>query len=226
MKKQDARQARALQVISRLAAAYPDADCSLDYDEAWKLLVSVRLAAQCTDARVNIVTVDLYRRFPSIRALAEADVSEIEAIVHPCGLGNSKARDISACMRMLLDEFGGRIPDTMEELLRLPGVGRKSANLVLGDVFGKPAIVTDTHCIRIVNRLGLVENIREPEKVERKLWEIIPPQEGNALCHRFVLHGRAVCTARTSPECETCCLCDLCEKHLDWPEKTAKKPKT
>ena len=213
----------ARKVIKRLAEAYPDADCTLSYDEAWKLLVSVRLAAQCTDARVNIVTQDLYARFPTMEALAAADPEEIESIVRPCGLGKSKARDISLCMRMLLDTFGGRVPDTMEELLRLPGVGRKSANLVLGDVFGKPAIVTDTHCIRLSNRIGLVDNVHEPEKVERKLWEIIPPQEGNILCHRFVLHGRAVCTARTAPDCENCVLTDICAHQLEKPSRTEKK---
>ena len=178
----------ALQVIRRLRDAYPDADCTLDYDQAWKLLVSVRLAAQCTDARVNIVVQDLYARYPTMEALADAPVEDIERIVHPCGLGNSKARDISACMKMLRDTFHGRVPDTMEELLTLPGVGRKSANLVLGDVFGKPAIVTDTHCIRLCNRIGLVDHIKEPAKVEKALWKIVPPEEGNALCHRFVEH--------------------------------------
>ena len=205
----------ALQVIRRLRDAYPDADCTLDYDQAWKLLVSVRLAAQCTDARVNIVVQDLYARYPTMEALADAPVEDIERIVHPCGLGNSKARDISACMKMLRDTFHGRVPDTMEELLSLPGVGRKSANLVLGDVFGKPAIVTDTHCIRLCNRIGLVDRIKEPAKVEKALWNIVPPEEGNALCHRFVEHGRAVCTARTNPDCAHCCLNDVCEKHLE-----------
>ena len=147
--------------------------------------------------------------------VSEKDVEAIEKIVHPCGLGPSKARDISLCMRMLLETFGGRVPDTMEELLKLPGVGRKSANLVLGDVFGQPAIVTDTHCIRLSNRIGLVDQIREPAKVEKALRAIVPPEEGNALCHRFVEHGRAVCTARTSPRCETCCLQDICEKHIE-----------
>lgn len=201
-----------LQIIDRLKAQYPLAECSLNYDEAWKLLVSVRLAAQCTDARVNEIVPVLYEKFPTVEALAEAEVSEIEKIVRPCGLGNSKARDISLCMKMLLEKYGGKVPDTMEELLSLPGVGRKSANLVLGDVYGKPAIVTDTHCIRLANRLGLVENIKEPGKVEKALWEIVPPEEGNDLCHRFVLHGREVCTARTKPFCEKCCLQDICPK--------------
>ncbi len=204
----------AAKVIQLLKTAYPDASCSLDYDDAWKLLVSVRLAAQCTDARVNIVVQDLYARFPDMQALARASVDEIESIVRPCGLGHSKARDIHACMNMLVDTYHGRVPDTMEELLRLPGVGRKSANLVLGDVFGKPAIVTDTHCIRLSNRIGLVDGIREPAKVETALRAIVPPEEGNDLCHRFVLHGRAVCTARTRPHCEQCVLAQVCEKHL------------
>ena len=158
-----------VQIIERLKEQYPLAECSLDYDEAWKLLVSVRLAAQCTDARVNEIVPKLYEKFPTVEALAKAEVAEIEKIVRPCGLGNSKARDISLCMKMLLEQYDGKVPDTMEELLSLPGVGRKSANLVLGDVFGKPAIVTDTHCIRLANRLGLVENIKEPGKVEKAL---------------------------------------------------------
>ena len=204
----------ALQVIERLKKEYPDSDCTLTYerDQAWKLLVSVRLAAQCTDARVNVVVEELYRHYPDVNALAEAPVEEIERLVHPCGLGNSKARDISACMKMLRDKYQGKVPETMEELLALPGVGRKSANLVLGDVYGKPAIVTDTHCIRLSNRIGFVDGIKEPGKVEKELWKIIPPEEGNELCHRLVDHGRAVCTARTKPYCEKCCLNDICKK--------------
>lgn len=200
----------ALIVIERLKKEYPDTNCTLDYDDAWKLLVSVRLAAQCTDARVNVVVEGLYEKYPTVEALADADVADIEAIVRPCGLGHSKARDISACMKMLRDVYGGKVPDTMEELLKLPGVGRKSANLILGDVFGKPAIVTDTHCIRLANRIGLVDDIKEPAKVEKALRDIIPPEEGNDLCHRFVDHGRAVCTARTKPYCDRCCLSDVC----------------
>lgn len=206
------RQELALQIIERLKREYPDAACSLEYDQAWKLLVSVRLAAQCTDARVNVVVEKLYERFPDLAALAAAPVEEIEEIVRPCGLGRSKARDISACMRTLRDQYGGRVPDTMEELLKLPGVGRKSANLILGDVFGKPAIVTDTHCIRLANRMGLVDGIKEPRKVEMALWKLIPPEEGNDFCHRLVLHGREVCTARTKPHCPRCCLRELCPK--------------
>ncbi len=202
----------AKEIIERLKEEYPDAECTLDYDEAWKLLVSVRLAAQCTDERVNVVVGELYKKFPDVSSLAKADVSEIEEIVKPCGLGHSKARDISACMKILNDEYGGKVPDSFEELLKLPGVGRKSANLIMGDVFKNPAIVTDTHCIRLVNRMGLVDNIKEPKKVEMALWEIIPPEEGSDFCHRLVLHGRAVCTARTKPHCDRCCLNDICKK--------------
>ena len=203
---------QALEIIERLKNEYPDADCTLDYDDAWKLLVSVRLAAQCTDARVNVVVPKLYEKFPTIEALAAADVDEIEEIVRPCGLGRSKARDISLCMKMLVDDFGGRVPDDFDLLMKLPGVGRKSANLIMGDVFGKPAIVTDTHCIRLTNRMGLVDGIKEPKKVEMALWKIIPPEEGSDFCHRLVYHGRDVCTARTKPYCDKCCLADICPK--------------
>lgn len=204
---------RALEVIERLRAEYPDADCTLDYDQAWKLLVSVRLAAQCTDARVNVVVEKLFEKFPDVDALAAAPVDKIEALVRPCGLGKSKAKDISACMKMLKEEYGGKVPDDFDTLLKLPGVGRKSANLIMGDVFGKPAIVTDTHCIRLTNRIGLVDGIKEPHKVERELWKIIPPEEGSDLCHRLVYHGREVCTARTKPYCDRCCLNDICKKN-------------
>ncbi|MDO5417831.1 MAG: endonuclease III [Lachnospiraceae bacterium] len=202
----------ALEIIDRLKKEYPDAGCTLDYNEAWKLLVSVRLAAQCTDARVNVVVEGLFEKYPSVKALAAADVDEIEQIVRPCGLGRSKARDISACMRMLWDEFGGRVPDQFDQLMKLPGVGRKSANLIMGDVYGKPAIVTDTHCIRLTNRMGLVDGCKEPKKVEMALWKIIPPEEGSDFCHRLVYHGREVCTARTKPYCSRCCLNDICGK--------------
>ena len=202
----------AQEMIARLKKEYPDAGCTLDYDDAWKLLVSVRLAAQCTDARVNIIVQELYQSYPDLNALADADVADIEAIVKPCGLGHSKARDISACMKILRDQYEGRVPDDFDALLKLPGVGRKSANLVMGDVFGKPAIVTDTHCIRLVNRMGLVDGIKEPKKVEMALWKIIPPEESNDFCHRLVEHGRAVCSARTKPHCEICCLKEICPK--------------
>ncbi len=202
----------ALVIIERLKKEYPGAGCTLDYNQAWKLLVSVRLAAQCTDARVNVVVKDLYAKFPDVDALANAPVEEIEAIVKPCGLGRSKAKDISACMKMLRDQFDSRVPDDFDALLSLPGVGRKSANLIMGDVFGKPAMVTDTHCIRLVNRIGIVEGIKEPKKVEMVLWKLVPPEEGSDFCHRLVYHGRDVCTARTKPHCERCCLSDICAK--------------
>lgn len=204
---------RAEQIIDLLEKEYPLADCTLDYDEAWKLLVSVRLAAQCTDARVNVVVKDLYEKYPSPSALAAATVEEIEAIVKPCGLGHSKARDIHKCMTMLVEEYGGRVPDDFDELMKLPGVGRKSANLIMGDVFGKPAIVTDTHCIRLTNRMGLVDGIKDPKKVEMALWKIIPGEKGSDFCHRLVYHGREVCTARKA-YCEKCCLNEICKKKL------------
>lgn len=203
----------ALEVIQRLKKEYPDTQCSLNYKDAWQLLVSVRLAAQCTDARVNVVMVDLLKKYPDVAALAAASPEEIEAIVRPCGLGRSKARDIRACMKILHEKYHDIVPDNMKELLALPGVGRKSANLILGDVYGKPAIVTDTHCIRLCNLIGLVDDVKEPAKVEKALWEIIPPEEGNQLCHRFVDHGRAVCVARR-PQCDQCCLAGICRYHL------------
>ena len=204
---------RARQILDLLAEEYPLADCTLQYDEAWKLLVSVRLAAQCTDARVNIVVKDLFAKYPSPQALAEASPEEIEEIVKPCGLGKSKARDIHKCMKMLVEEYDGQVPEDFDKLLKLPGVGRKSANLIMGDVFGRPAIVTDTHCIRLTNRMGLVDGIKEPAKVEKELWKIIPGDEGSDFCHRLVYHGRAVCTAR-NPKCEQCCLAQVCKKIL------------
>ena len=206
------RKKLALEIIDRLKKEYPEAGCTLDYNEAWKLLVSVRLAAQCTDARVNVVVEKLYEKFPDVESLAQADPDAIETIVKPCGLGHSKARDISACMKILWDQYGGKVPDDFDALLELPGVGRKSANLIMGDVFGKPAIVTDTHCIRLVNRMGLVDGVKEPKKVEMELWKLIPPDEGSDFCHRLVFHGRDVCTARTKPHCERCCLSDICKK--------------
>lgn len=212
MAKKTKKQLLAEEIIERLKIEYPDATCSLEYDEAWKLLVSVRLAAQCTDERVNVIVEKLYEKYPDVKALADAEVEQIEEIVRPCGLGRSKAKDISACMKVLRDQYDCGIPRTFEELLALPGVGRKSANLIMGDVFGEPAIVTDTHCIRLTNRMGLVDGITEPKKVEMALWKIIPPKEGSDFCHRLVYHGRAVCTARTTPYCDKCCLNDICPK--------------
>ncbi|MBR6223084.1 MAG: endonuclease III [Lachnospiraceae bacterium] len=201
---------RALAIVELLKKEYPEALCTLDYDEAWKLLVSVRLAAQCTDARVNIVTEKLFDVYPSVEALALADVKDIEDIVKPCGLGPSKARDISAAMKLLHEKYNDHVPGDFDVLLKLPGVGRKSANLIMGDVFGKPAIVTDTHLIRLSNRFGLVET-KDPKKVEMELIKLIPPEESNDFCHRAVLHGRALCTAR-SPKCEACPISEVCKR--------------
>ena len=204
---------RAEKIIELLEKEYPLADCTLDYDEAWKLLVSVRLAAQCTDARVNVVVKDLFAKYPSPAALAAATPEEIEEIVKPCGLGKSKARDIHKCMTTLVEQYNGQVPDDFDKLLKLPGVGRKSANLIMGDVFGKPAIVTDTHCIRLTNRMGLVDGIKDPKKVEMALWKIIHGEKGSDFCHRLVNHGREVCTARKA-YCEKCCLQEVCKKSL------------
>ncbi len=204
---------QALAIIQRLKEVYPLAECTLDYTNAWQLLVGVRLAAQCTDARVNVVTEQLFAQYPSVAALAAASPEEIEQVVKPCGLGHSKARDISACMRILHEQYNDQVPNDFDQVLALPGVGRKSANLIMGDVFGKPAIVTDTHCIRLVNRMGLVDGIKDPRRVEMALWKIVPPEEGSDFCHRLVMHGRAVCDARR-PQCETCPVADLCKKVL------------
>ncbi|MBR5478826.1 MAG: endonuclease III [Clostridia bacterium] len=196
-------------VISELAKLYPDAECSLKYEHAYQLLFSTRLAAQCTDARVNIVAKELYTKFPTLEAFAECDIEDLEAVVHPCGLYRTKARDLKACAKVLIERFDGIVPDTMEELLTLPGIGRKTASLILGDVYGKPAVVTDTHCIRLSNRIGFA-NSKVPVQVERELTKIIPPEEQALLCHRFVYHGRAVCTAR-NPKCNECTLATYCK---------------
>ncbi len=205
--------ADARRIVEAFKAAYPVSECSLTYDEAWQLLVSVRLSAQCTDARVNIVTKELFAKYPTLEALAAAGAEDIEEIIRPCGLGKSKARDLHGMANMLIDEYGAKVPEAMEDLLRLPGVGRKSANLIRGDIFHLPAVVADTHCIRIANRLGFVQNEKDPVKVERALVKVLPPEESNDFCHRCVLHGRAVCTARRAM-CESCCLAGLCRKNL------------
>jgi len=196
-------------VIEELRKLYPDAECSLKYEHAYQLLFSTRLAAQCTDARVNIVAKELYSKFPTLESFANCDISALEAVVHPCGLYRTKARDLKACARDLLDRFGGRVPDNIDDLLTLPGIGRKTANLILGDVYGKPAVVTDTHCIRLSNRIGFADS-KVPVQVEKALVKIIPPDEQALLCHRFVYHGRAICTAR-SPKCSECTLAPYCK---------------
>jgi len=201
---------RALAIIQALKELYPDSICSLEYQKDYELLFSVRLAAQCTDERVNQVTPALFARYPSLEALAQADVADVEKYIHSTGFFRAKARDIVAASRMLLDEYGGKVPGTMEELLRLPGVGRKTANLILGDIYRTPgAVVADTHCIRISGRLGLTDGTKDPAKTEEQLRKVLPPEESNDFCHRLVLHGRAVCTAR-KPYCENCTLRPWC----------------
>ena len=199
-------------IIEELKRLYPEAECSLTFDpeKAYELLFSVRLAAQCTDARVNLVTPVLYSRFPTLQSLAEASEEEVGEIIHSTGFWRAKARDIVAASRMLLTEFGGKVPDNMEDLLRLPGVGRKTANLILGDVYGKEGYVCDTHCIRITGLLGITDGSKDPLKVEMQLRQCIPPEESNDFCHRMVLHGRAVCVARR-PDCEHCTLRLWCD---------------
>ena len=198
------------QIIRRLEQLYPDAVCSLDYKKDYELLFSVRLAAQCTDARVNLVTPALFQRFPTLESFAEASEEEVGEYVRSCGFWRAKARDMVACAKMLLKEYGGKVPDRMEDLLRLPGVGRKTANLILGDIYGQEGYVCDTHCIRITGRLGLTDGSKDPVKVEKQLRVCIPPEKSSDFCHRMVLHGRAVCMAR-NPDCAFCTLRELCD---------------
>ena len=198
-------------IVKALIDAYPEADCTLDYEKPYELLFSVRLAAQCTDERVNKVTPGLFERYPTLEDFAAADVEEVEKFVHSCGFYKAKARDIVECSKQLIERFDGKVPNNMEDLTSLPGVGRKTANLILGDVYHIPgSTVVDTHCIRISNRLGLVDNLKEPEKIERELRKLLPPDKSSQFCHCIVLHGRAVCDAR-KPDCENCCLKELCQ---------------
>lgn len=200
---------RAIAAVEGLKARYPDAICSLTAENPLQLLIAVRLSAQCTDARVNLVTPALFARFPTLDSLADADPDEVGGYIRSCGLYKTKAKDIVAMCRMLRDVYGGNIPDTVEELTKLPGVGRKTANLVCGDVYGKPAVVADTHCIRITGRLGLTDGTKDPYKVEMQLRKVLPPDESNDFCHRLVLFGRDTCSAR-SPKCEECPLNEVC----------------
>ncbi|MCQ2557684.1 MAG: endonuclease III [Oscillospiraceae bacterium] len=206
------------EIVRLLLAEYPQADCTLDWRKDYELLFSVRLAAQCTDERVNMITPALFARFPTLQSFAEADVAEVEQYVHSCGFYRAKARDIVACAKVLLEKYNGQLPRTMEELTALPGVGRKTANLILGDVFRIPgSTVVDTHCIRITNLLGIVDGLKEPEKIERELRKVLPPEHSSDFCHCIVLHGRAVCVARR-PQCDACCLKELCQ-HYETTQK-------
>ena len=206
-------------IIAELERLYPAGDdlCSLEYNKDYELLFSVRLAAQCTDERVNQVTPGLFSRFPTLEALANADIAEVEELVHSTGFFRAKARDIVLASQMILEKHAGKVPGTMEELLKLPGVGRKTANLMLGDVFKVPGVVVaDTHCIRITGLLGLTDGSKDPTKVEMQLREVLPPDKSNDFCHRMVLHGRAVCIARR-PQCQACCLKDICRHGKQQP---------
>lgn len=203
---------------AELEKLYPDVKCSLEYEKPYELLFATRLAAQCTDARVNIVTKTLYAKYPDLQAFAEADLAELEQDVKPCGFYHTKAKSLKEMARMLIDVFGGEVPDTMEELLSLPGVGRKTANLIMGDVYGKPAVVTDTHCIRITGRLGMTSN-KEPAKVEKDLVKLLPPEVSNHFCHQTVQFGRDICRAR-SPKCGECPLNYFCRHYINSKDKS------
>ena len=210
-------------IVNGLKDLYPNGICSLDYGKDYELLFSVRLSAQCTDARVNQVTPALFARFPTLEAFAEADPAEVAEYIHSCGFYNGKSRDLVRCAQMLLSDFDGKVPSAMEDLLKLPGVGRKTANLIQGDIFHTPGVVVaDTHCIRITGRLGLTDGTKDPAKVEKQLRAVLPPEESNDFCHRLVLHGRAVCTARTA-KCALCPLCDWCDHFQSHGASSAKK---
>ncbi|MCI9273044.1 MAG: endonuclease III [Clostridiales bacterium] len=206
-------QERALHAVEALKKEYPDAICSLTYTDPLQLLISTRLAAQCTDARVNMVTPTLFAHFPDVDAFARANVQDVENDIRSCGLYKTKAKDIVAMCQMIRDRFDGKVPDSLEQLTELPGIGRKTANLIMGDIFHKPAVVVDTHCIRLTSRLGF-HNIKDAYKVEMILKKVLPETESNDFCHRLVLHGRAVCDAR-KPKCEVCCMNTFCNYYED-----------
>lgn len=214
---------RALAAVDALKKEYPDAVCSLVYTQPLQLLIATRLAAQCTDARVNMVTPKLFDTYKTVDDFAQANVEDVQQLIKSCGLYKTKARDIVAMCTALRDRFGGNVPDTVEQLVTLPGVGRKTANLVVGDIFNKPAVVVDTHCIRITSRLGF-HSIKDAAKIEKILRELLPPEESNDFCHRIVLHGRAVCTAR-SPKCSICCMQNICPSAFKAENKTNTKNK-
>lgn len=202
----------ALQAVEALKKEYPDAPCSLDYNDPWQLLVATRLAAQCTDARVNLVTPALFARFPDAQSMAQADVQEVAELIHSCGFYRTKSQDLIAFSKAIVNDFGGKVPDTIEELTSLQGIGRKTANLIVGDIYGKPAVVVDTHCIRITRRLGLHAE-KDATKIEKILRSLLPPEESNDFCHRLVLHGRVTCKA-PNPKCENCCMQEFCKKKI------------
>lgn len=206
------KQERAYLAVEALKKEYPEAKCSLNAETPFQLLVATRLSAQCTDARVNIVTPDLFKKFPDAKAFAEGEIEEIEELIKSCGLYKTKARDLKALGVVLWEQYGGELPQTLEELIKLPGIGRKTANLICGDVYGLPAVVADTHCIRISGRLGLTDS-KDPKKTEMQLKKLLPKDESNDFCHRIVLHGRAVCDAR-KPKCEICCMAEFCPKKI------------
>ena len=203
---------RAISAVEALKKEYPEAICSLNYKDEFQLLAATRLSAQCTDARVNIVTPALFEKYPTVEAFAEAEVADVEELIRSCGFYRTKAKDLVEMAKKIISDFGGKVPDNIEDLTSLPGVGRKTANLICGDIFGKPAVVADTHLIRISNLLGLVET-KDPFKVEMQLKELLPAEESNDFCHRCVLHGRAVCIARR-PDCENCCMAAFCKKKI------------
>ena len=201
---------RALHIIEALKDAYPQPACALHYEKDYELMIAVRLSAQCTDERVNLITPALFAAYPTLEAMAGADLAHVEELVHSCGFYRHKARDIILACQQLITRFQGKVPDNMEDLLSLPGVGRKTANLLLGDIYKQPAVVCDTHCIRICGKLGLTDGTKDPQKAEMQLWKVLPPEESSDFCHRIVLHGRAVCSAR-SPKCQECTLAPFCK---------------
>lgn len=203
---------KVIKAVESLEALYPDAICSLDYSDAFQLLIATRLSAQCTDARVNMVTPQLFAKYPDADTMSKAAVEDVENLIKTCGLYKTKAKDLVGIAKMIMSDFDGKVPDTIEQLLRLPGVGRKTANLVCGDVYGKPAVVTDTHFIRLCNRMGFV-NFKEPKKVEESMRKLLPSNKSSDFCHRMVLHGRAVCTAK-NPKCDICALKNICAKKV------------